>query len=149
MAAKGYKSCSTIDLPSTNSRAISFDKQYSYFLKTSVNYHVITMLTFTMLTFPLSGRKTKLVIEKLTIRLLIIDQEYVNIKKNKCMIIMYAYIAISMQNIFWYILYVINHPTLLSSTLFMLLNHANAFTSIADKISVIATALAPTTMLVF
>lgn len=144
MAAKGYKSCSTIDLPSTNSHAISFDKQYSYFLKTSVNYHVITMLTF-----PLSGRKTKLVIEKLTIRLLIIDQEYVDIKKNKCMIIMYAYIAISMQNIFWYILYVINHPTLLSSTLFMLLNHANAFTSIADKISVIAAALAPTTMLVF
>lgn len=46
-------------------------------------------------------QKTTLVVEKLAIRLLFIDQEYVDIKKNKCMIIMYAYIAISMQNIFW------------------------------------------------
>lgn len=38
--------------------------------------------------------------EKLAVRLLFIDQEYVDIKKNKCMIITYAYIAISMQNIF-------------------------------------------------
>lgn len=91
-----------------------------------------------MLTLLLFSGKTKLVVEKLIIRLLFIYQEYVDIKKNKCMIIMYAYIVISMQNIFWYSLYIINHPMVLSSALFMLLNHANAFTSIADKIRGVA-----------
>lgn len=125
--------------------ALQFNLRYYLFRAIFVLFNVFNNIS--ELTRLLFREKTTLVVEKLAIRLLFIDQEYVDIKKNKCMIIMYAYIAISMQNIFWYSLHVINHPRLLSSALFML-NHANAFTYIADKINGIATTLVLTTMLV-